>query len=47
MRGNLKYLSAVLGLGNSHEQLHDWLGLGDQWRHHMNNSGKLGRGPNA
>lgn len=45
--GTLKYLSTVLGLGNGHEQLHDWLGLGDQWRHDVNNCCKLGEGLNA
>lgn len=38
----LTYLSTVLGFGHSHKQLHDWLGLGDQRGHHVNDSCKLG-----
>lgn len=38
------YLSAVLGLGHSNNQLHDWLRLRHQWRHHINNCCKLAVG---
>lgn len=38
----LAYLSTVLGFGHRQEQLHHWLGLGDQWTHHVNDRCKLG-----
>lgn len=38
----LNYLSTVLGFGHSHKQLHDWLRLGHQRGHHVDDRRELG-----